>query len=505
MNSIQFISTQVEKVINSSSARNSPCTTPPDQSIENILQGTASESEAASKTEIIPETNDYAISENEDNDEEDGGKPASGDFTATKEGVGHDGNGDDSKIENATASDTENYSNTNADKDHQENFRVSERNFMTALRRRNRDIRKSVSGSFEPLLSGANKTIATSSVGNSSGIIPISLKSSKTWKNRFPFSFIIWLVNCIVSLLSFLRILKPSLDSSDSTDFSDNSLELERKYISETEDVVVSLGSAFNSPPPRRSIRIHENALKPSDISGTISSSSSSSSSNGKKNLKSPTSPGLRTLTKYPTSTTSTSMFGQLPRTLLPRHMMHPQKTLILDLDETLIHSLSKGGKMSSGHMVEVKLDGQHAILYYVHKRPFCDEFLRKVSKWYNLVVFTASVQEYADPVIDWLEQERKVFRARYYRQHCTFRNGGYVKDITVVEPDLSRVMIIDNSPVSYTLHEDNAIAIEGWINDPSDLDLLHLVPFLSGMRFVNDVRSIVSLRMGDNAFNVDR
>ena len=34
---------------------------------------------------------------------------------------------------------------------------------------------------------------------------------------------------------------------------------------------------------------------------------------------------------------------------------------------------------MSSGHMVEVKLDRQHAVLYYVHKRPYCDEFLRKV------------------------------------------------------------------------------------------------------------------------------
>ncbi|KAK9472512.1 NLI interacting factor [Dipodascopsis tothii] len=155
--------------------------------------------------------------------------------------------------------------------------------------------------------------------------------------------------------------------------------------------------------------------------------------------------------------------------------------------------------------MVEVKLDRQHAILYYVHKRPYCDEFLKKVSRWYNLVIFTASVQEYADPVIDWLEQDRKYFSARYYRQHCTFRNGGYVKDITTVEPDLSRVMILDNSPVSYTLHEDNAIAIEGWINDPSDLDLLHLVPFLSAMRFVSDVRSVVSLRMGDSAFNVDK
>ena len=120
---------------------------------------------------------------------------------------------------------------------------------------------------------------------------------------------------------------------------------------------------------------------------------------------------------------------------------------------------------MSSGHMVEVKLNTnvgyggttlgpQHPILYYVHKRPHCDDFLRNVCKWYNLVVFTASVQEYADPVIDWLEQERKYFSGRYYRQHCTFRNGAYIKDLSSVEPDLSKVMILDNSPLSYIFHE---------------------------------------------------
>jgi len=191
-------------------------------------------------------------------------------------------------------------------------------------------------------------------------------------------------------------------------------------------------------------------------------------------NLKSPTSPtpSLK-MTKYPRAPAP-------PRPLIPRRQPSysapatarssrlTQKTLVIDLDETLIHSLAKGGRMSSGHMVEVKLNTavgyggatlgpQHPILYYVHKRPHCDDFLRKVCKWYNLVVFTASVQEYADPVIDWLEQERQYFSGRYYRQHCTFRNGAYIKDLSSVEPDLSKVMILDNSPLSYIFHEGNA------------------------------------------------
>ncbi|KAK9248649.1 NLI interacting factor-like phosphatase-domain-containing protein [Lipomyces tetrasporus] len=264
---------------------------------------------------------------------------------------------------------------------------------------------------------------------------------------------------------------------------------------------------SYSSPSSRqRSIRIRL-ARKSTSPSADPSPNSTSSDEAGpssdsspslavQNSVKSPTSPAISSLssraTKYPRSLPP-------PRPLIPKHVA--PKTLILDLDETLIHSMSKGGNMSSGHMVEVKLEKQHAILYYVHKRPYCDEFLKKVSRWYHLVIFTASVQEYADPVIDWLERDRKYFNARYYRQHCTFRNGGYVKDITVVEPDLSKVMIIDNSPISYFLHEDNAIAVEGWINDPSDLDLLHLVPFLNGMRYVTDVRTLISLRMGDSAF----
>jgi len=208
-------------------------------------------------------------------------------------------------------------------------------------------------------------------------------------------------------------------------------------------------------------------------------------------NIKSPMSASSANKLRYPHA-------PQPPRPLIPRrqpsysnlaqltshgHRRHShapqlqQKTLILDLDETLIHSIAKGGRMSSGHMVEVKLNapvyspvaqavpGQptpapqvvgphHPILYYVHKRPHCDEFLRRVCKWYKVVAFTASVQEYADPVIDWLEQEKKYFAGRYYRQHCTFRNGSYIKDLSTIEPDLSKVIILDNSPVSYVFHE---------------------------------------------------
>lgn len=177
------------------------------------------------------------------------------------------------------------------------------------------------------------------------------------------------------------------------------------------------------------------------------------------------------------------------------------KKTLVLDLDETLIHSLSKTPGFSQGQMVEVKFHSQFTTLYTVLKRPFCDEFLDQVSQWYNLVIFTASVQAYADPMIDWLERDRKYFVGRYYRQHCTQTPMGYVKDLEVVDTDLSSMMIIDNSPISYTQNESNGIGIEGWINDPSDTSLMTLIPFLSALRFTTDVRSILGLKSGDQSF----
>ncbi|KAL1612433.1 Nuclear envelope morphology protein 1 [Paraconiothyrium brasiliense] len=258
--------------------------------------------------------------------------------------------------------------------------------------------------------------------------------------------------------------------------------------------------------PAKRQIRIklhNDEALRQRKAAkkASVKGSSTQVSIEAANALKSPAGPiTSKQLTRFPRA-------PQPPRPLVPRRQpsysaattasIGPhQKTLILDLDETLIHSMAKGGRYTTGHMVEVKLQqpvgaGGQII------GPQVPIFSPQVCKWYNLVIFTASVQEYADPVIDWLETERKYFAGRYYRQHCTFRNGAYIKDLAQVEPDLSRVMIIDNSPMCYIFHEDNAIPIEGWINDPTDHGLLHLIPLLEGLQYVTDVRALLALRLG--------
>lgn len=193
------------------------------------------------------------------------------------------------------------------------------------------------------------------------------------------------------------------------------------------------------------------------------------------------------------------------------------RKTLVLDLDETLIHSMSRGAprQLGSGsHMIELRVNNV-ATLYHVYKRPFCDHFLREVARWFDLQIFTASVKEYADPIIDWLESDlidykttgdpQPIFLRRYYRTDCTFRPGvGYIKDLSLFFPkddELKNVIILDNSPTSYALHEDNAVVIEGWINDQSDRDLLNLLPMLYSLSVCIDVRFILGLRSGEKLF----
>ncbi|KAL3424351.1 Nuclear envelope morphology protein 1 [Phlyctema vagabunda] len=164
-----------------------------------------------------------------------------------------------------------------------------------------------------------------------------------------------------------------------------------------------SLQNSEEIAPARRSIRIklhNEDSLRQRKHR---KSQSTSTQGHGSGNpvgeispatLKSPTSPASLSMTRYPRAPAP-------PRPLIPRRQPSytlqempggklAQKTLILDLDETLIHSMAKGGRMSTGHMVEVKLNTvvgtggtagpQHPILYWVNKRPHCDDFLRRVS-----------------------------------------------------------------------------------------------------------------------------
>ncbi|CRG97436.1 NLI interacting factor-like phosphatase, putative [Plasmodium gallinaceum] len=152
------------------------------------------------------------------------------------------------------------------------------------------------------------------------------------------------------------------------------------------------------------------------------------------------------------------------------------KKTIVLDLDETLVHSSLKKEKENS-FKVDIDLDdGQYFI--YVNKRPGVDDFFKEISKYYEVVIFTASLSTYANAVIDKIDVDH-VCSYRLFRESCSCWKNNYVKDIKKLGRDLNNVIIIDNSIYVQKFCEDNCILIESWFDDPNDQELYKLIPFL--------------------------
>ena len=155
------------------------------------------------------------------------------------------------------------------------------------------------------------------------------------------------------------------------------------------------------------------------------------------------------------------------------------RKCLVIDLDETLVHSNFKFVQ-DADFVVPVEIDGTvHRV--YVLKRPGCDEFLRRVGALYEIVIFTASLAKYANPVLDLLDIH-KVVHFRLFREACVNYDGNFVKDLSRLGRELKNVIIIDNSSTSYMLQPRNAIPIKSWFDEKNDEELIHLANTLEDM-----------------------
>jgi len=166
------------------------------------------------------------------------------------------------------------------------------------------------------------------------------------------------------------------------------------------------------------------------------------------------------------------------------------KKTLVLDLDETLVHSSFKPIQ-GADFVIPVEIDDQvHQV--YVLKRPGVDQFMKRMGDLYEIVVFTASLAKYADPVLDLLDKH-KVVKARLFREACVNHKGNYVKDLNRLGRDIKRTIIIDNSPASYMFNPENAVPVESWFDDPNDTELFSLCGILERLAKVEDVQEAIA------------
>jgi len=178
----------------------------------------------------------------------------------------------------------------------------------------------------------------------------------------------------------------------------------------------------------------------------------------------------------------------------LPPSSHEGKKCLVLDLDETLVHS-SFRVVPDVDFIIPVQVDSTvHSV--YVAKRPFVDTFLTEMAQHYEIVVYTASLNKYADPLLDLLDPNG-VIAHRLFREHCVYHDGHYVKDLGLLNRPLHSTIIVDNSPNSYLFHPENAIDCSSFIDDPRDDELVIIGDFLKGVKHVQDVRHFCNIWRG--------
>lgn len=128
--------------------------------------------------------------------------------------------------------------------------------------------------------------------------------------------------------------------------------------------------------------------------------------------------------------------------------------TLVLDLDETLIHSVVNGNKIEK--------------IYY---RPYLFDFLKYFKLHCEIIIFSACHKEYGNYILDLIEKEigYKVFDYKFFREHTTFVDGKYIKDLSKIGRKLDRTIIVDNLIESFEFQRDNGILINSYLPDNDD------------------------------------
>ncbi len=170
------------------------------------------------------------------------------------------------------------------------------------------------------------------------------------------------------------------------------------------------------------------------------------------------------------------------PRHALPPHPLMHRPLLVVDLDETLIHSTFRRPATESADtlsfMVTVSSDMAPCPVW-VAVRPFAREFLADVSAHFEVAVFSQALREYADKVCEALDPQGRLIHHRLYREHCSNVDGVFVKDLSLLGRPLHRIAIVDNSPHAYLFHPENSVPVLSWFDDPHDRELKKMTPML--------------------------
>ena len=165
--------------------------------------------------------------------------------------------------------------------------------------------------------------------------------------------------------------------------------------------------------------------------------------------------------------------------------------TLVLDLDETLIHSSSSNEEKNRPHDFYI-YDDDRRIYTKVYKRPHVDTFLQSVSRYFEVVLFTASYECYCDPIMTMFSSE-SVISKRLYNTSV----NGHEKDLSLATSVNMphRVIMVDNSPEACVAQHENLYLIRSYYGTSPDFELVSLMVFLVALADTEDYRSVLHRR----------
>lgn len=182
------------------------------------------------------------------------------------------------------------------------------------------------------------------------------------------------------------------------------------------------------------------------------------------------------------------STLDQLPddeflekKVYLPPKKDRTKKTLILDLDETLVHC-SEDTTKPCDFKTPIKFTGGEVINFGVTIRPKAIEFLELMSEYFEIVIFTASHACYANIILNILDPENQFITYRMFRDSCIETEERiFIKDLRIFgNRDFDDMVIVDNACYSYSFQLDNGIPIVPYFCGKSDTELVELAAFLT-------------------------
>lgn len=192
-----------------------------------------------------------------------------------------------------------------------------------------------------------------------------------------------------------------------------------------------------------------------------------------------------------------TLLSSKNPKPLLSQMQKHEiakfnkkKKTLLLDLDETLVHSDLNGSMHVYDIQLIIKLESSNECRVKVSYRPFLQQFLEYASRNFNVVVFTAGLKEYADLILNNLDPLNQFINLRLYRDCCIEFENLFIKDLRILGLDLKDLIMIDNCIFSFSLNLKNGVLVPSYYSDKNDKELLNLIEYLEQLKSVDDVRN---------------